>query len=539
MTRATVTAVGRAGRSARGQLVDHVGGPARARVITLFGCVLALSSADASTIGAVAPQLQHWHDIGLFGLGLLNTVTLLVGAIFVIPVGLLVDRVRRMPLLSLSVALSAVATLASAFAPNYGTLLLTRVALGAVIATAGPAIASLTGDYFPAEERGRVYAFILAGEVAGTAAGFIVSGTVSQLVSWHAAFVLLALPALFLAHSLWRTIPEPLRGGQSHLEPGVVDLHEMIASMHRRAAEQDQLSFEEAPTRVEDIAQQAVRRRGVSPDPRLVLDEDPETMPLGRALRYVLRIPSNVMLILGSSLGYFYFAGLSVYAVSFVVGHYHASQVAANLVLVLLVLGALFGTLISGRVSDALVRRGFVEARVVIPALCYVGAAALLIPGIVARTVGSAIAFDVAGAALLSAANPPLDAARLDILPPRFWGRAEGVRTCVRSVAQALSPLIFAGVAEIFVGITPTQGVGSRLPTKLASAYHEGTGLEVSFLALLAALAAAGFFLARARHAYPVDIASAAASRGADADPPRGRRAEQRRDPGPAPAGPP
>jgi len=47
------------------------------------------------------------------------------------------------------------------------------------------------------------------------------------------------------------------------------------------------------------------------------------------------------MLILGSSLGYFYFAGLSLYAVQFVVGHYHEPQVTAELVLVLLVLARL------------------------------------------------------------------------------------------------------------------------------------------------------------------------------------------------------
>ena len=51
------------------------------------------------------------------------------------------------------------------------SLLLTRLLLGAVAATAGPAIASLTGDYFPARERGQIYAYILGGEIAGTAVG--------------------------------------------------------------------------------------------------------------------------------------------------------------------------------------------------------------------------------------------------------------------------------------------------------------------------------------------------------------------------------
>jgi MFS family permease len=510
-TRATVRAVGTAAAVARGQIVERIGGPARARVITLFGCVLALSTADASTIGAVAPQLlkSSWH-IGELGLASLSTVTLLVGAVFVIPVGMLVDRVQRMPLLSASILLWSVASFASALSPDYTSLLLTRLALGAVTATAGPAIASLTGDYFPAKERGRVYAYILAGEVAGTALGFIVSGTVASVISWRAAFVLLAIPGLFLARALYRTVPEPLRGGQSYLEPGVEDLHEAMAAMRHRAAEP--VSPDEAPTRVEEIAHQAVRRRGLSADPRLVLHEDPDKMPIGRAIRYMLQIPSNVLLILGSSLGYFYFAGLSTFAVQFVVNHYHVAQVTAELVLVMLVLGAIGGTLLSGRVSDSLVRRGLVESRVLIPAVCYLGSVALLIPGILTHNLGAALWFDVGGAALLSAANPPLNAARLDIMPSGLWGRAESIRTFVRSIFQALAPLIFAGIADLVVGITPTPGVGTHLTKTTRNAYHAATGLQWSFLILLATLAAAGVFLARARHSYPVDVATAAAS---------------------------
>ena len=86
-------------------------------------------------------------------------------------------------------------------------------------------------------------------------------------------------------------------------------------------------------------------------------------------------------MIISSALGYFFFSGLSTFALLFVRGHYHASQATAELVLGLLVAGALVGTLVSGRVSDALVRRGMLEARIWIPALCYLGAAVLLIPG--------------------------------------------------------------------------------------------------------------------------------------------------------------
>ena len=104
-------------------MVDAVGGPARARVITLLACVLALNSADTSTIGAVAPQLKVALGINNAQIGLLSSVTLLVGAVFVIPFGLLVDRAKRVPMLAVSVVLWSAASMLSAIAGSYETLL--------------------------------------------------------------------------------------------------------------------------------------------------------------------------------------------------------------------------------------------------------------------------------------------------------------------------------------------------------------------------------------------------------------------------------
>ncbi|HUJ34153.1 MAG TPA: MFS transporter [Solirubrobacteraceae bacterium] len=508
-TRALARATRWAGRVFRGEVVKHVGGPARARVILLFGAVLALNGADTATVGAVAPQLEHALHIGNTKIGLLASVSLLVGAVFTIPVGLLVDRFKRMPILAGSIVLWSVASLLSAFAGSYGGLLLTRLLLGAVAASAGPAIASLTGDYFPARERGRVYAFILFGEIAGTAFGFVISGAVASLIDWRAAFVLLAIPGFFLARTLWRTVPEPLRGGQSRLEPGVIDLGEAVAAAHSRAEWEWEQDGAPAPAE-DDLARQAARERGVAPNPERVLTEDPRQMPLGAAIRYILSVPSNVMLIIGSSLGYFYFAGLSTFAILFVKGHYHANQATAEVVLLALVVGSMIGTLVSGRITDAMVRRGFLEARVWVPAICYGAATVLLIPGVLGSHLTPALWFDVAGASLLSAANPPLDAARLDIMPAGLWGRAESTRTFLRSLAQALAPLVFGGVADLVAGIAPQQApIGTH--TGGVSA-NTATGLEVSFLIMLVALGAAAVFLARARATYAEDVATAGAS---------------------------
>jgi predicted MFS family arabinose efflux permease len=413
--------------------------------------------------------------------------------------------VRRIPLLAASIVLWSVASLTSAFAGSYSDLLLSRLALGAVTATAGPAIASLTGDYFPAHERGRIYAYILAGEAAGTAVGFMLSGAIASLLTWRAAFVLLAIPGFFLARTLWRTVPEPRRGGQSRLESGALD----FAASSAEAAQQD--SEAEDPSRIPDeLARAAAQRRGVGPDPRHVLDEDPRTLGLWRALRYILSVPTYRLFIVGSSFGYFFFAGIQTFALLFVRGHYQVDQATATLGLGLLVLGGLIGTLASGQLTDRLLRSGFVTARVWVPAICYLGAVGLLIPGILIGTFTPAVWFDVGGMALISAANPPLDAARLDIMPAGLWGRAESTRTVARSLIQAVAPLAFGGLADLIAGITPEQSpVGTHQGLVSDST---ATGLKFTFLIMLSALAAAGILIARTRRTYAVDVATAAAS---------------------------
>jgi MFS family permease len=463
----------------------------RARVIALFGAVLALASADTSTVGAIAPQLEHAFQISNTKIGLLSSVTLLVGALFVLPVGVLVDRFKRIPILSASVVLWSCASLLSAFATSYSMLLFTRLGLGAVTATAVPAIASLTGDYFPASQRGRIYSYILAGEAAGTAIGFIISGSIASAVSWRWAFVLLALPGFFLARTLWRTVPEPARGKQRGLEAGTGD---------------DDPNGEQPA----ELAHAVARRRGVGPDPALVLKEDPDRMGLWRAIRYTLRVPSNVVMITSSALGWFFFAGLQTFAVLFVRGHYHAGQGATQLALALLVAGAVVGNLIGGWLTDALLRRGVLGARVLVPTVCYLAGAGVLVPGILATRLSAALLFDVLGAGLLSASNPGLDAARLDIMPALLWGRAESTRTFLRSLGQAAAPLLFGATSDLIAGVSLAQApVGT---TAGVVSHSEAQGLEITFLIMLSSLVAAGLLLLRARRTYPRDVATAAAS---------------------------
>ncbi len=145
----------------------RVGGRERAKVIVLLAGVLALNTADISTVGAAAGEIEKGLGLSHTDIGIVVGVGALVGALATLPVGGLADRVPRVPLLIGAIILWSLATAANGFATSFQMLLVTRLVLGALAAVAGPVLASLIGDFFAPAERGRVYGWILSGEFAG------------------------------------------------------------------------------------------------------------------------------------------------------------------------------------------------------------------------------------------------------------------------------------------------------------------------------------------------------------------------------------
>ena len=90
-------------------MVAVSGGPTRARIVLVLGSVLALSSADAATVGAAAVQLRNGLHIGNTDIGLLVAVTSAVGAVFSLPFGVLADRARRTWILGFAIVIWGVA----------------------------------------------------------------------------------------------------------------------------------------------------------------------------------------------------------------------------------------------------------------------------------------------------------------------------------------------------------------------------------------------------------------------------------------------
>jgi predicted MFS family arabinose efflux permease len=444
--------------------------------VVLFASVLALDSADHSGLGSAAVPLRHALGISLTQLGLLSTVTSLVGALGTLVFGVLVDKVHRFRLLAGAVALWALAMTASALSPSYIFLLCTRAFLGAITAAAGPAIASLTGDLFEPDRRARVYGLILGGEFVGIGIGFSVTGDIAAL-SWRAAFIALAVPAAVLAPLLWRS-REPARGE---------------ATRERSSGAENRAAGEGPRSSQDDALRTAAERSDADAREDLVLHEDPRRWSLWRVVRYVLGIRTNLLLVIASVCSYYFFAGVRTFGVTFVRDRYGVSQAVASTMTLVLGIGAIVGVLASGRIADSLLRRGRLTARIDVAVAALAVTVVLFVPALLTRSLAIALPLLVLAALGLGALNPPVDAARLDIMPPLLWGRAEGVRSMLKTGAQAGAPLMFGAFADhVFSG--------------------GGQGLEHTLLLMLAPLAGSVVVGWYARRTYARDVATAEAS---------------------------
>jgi MFS family permease len=378
-------------------------GPER-RTIVLLASILALTSASAATIGAIAPQVRHAFDVDNTAIGVLASSATAAAAVATVPFGILVDRRERTRLLAVSALLIGVVTLLSSLAGSFAFLFVTRVALGALTGVAGPGVASLLGDTFHASRRGRSYGAVLAGELVGAGLGFAVAGELAAF-SWRASFLALVPPAFAVGWFLWR-LPEPPRG-RTVGTSGDYTKEEVVASWR-------QLSL-----------------------PRTVL--------------YVLSVPTFVIFVFSGACSYFYFAGLRTFGVEYASEQYGVSQAVATAMFLLVGTGGLVGVLVAGRLGDRMERR-HPAGRVLVAAIALFGASAAFVPAVLSRSYVVGLPLMTAGAFGLAAATPPISSGRLQVMPPGLWGRAEGIQGVLRQVGDSLGPFAFGFAGDRLSG---------------------------------------------------------------------------------------
>jgi MFS family permease len=428
--------------------------------------VLALDGADRTALGALAPALKAEFGIGNAAIGLLASAFAIVGALAIVPIGILTDRARRIIILVVCVGIWCVAMGVAAAATSFALLFAARITLGVLSAAGGPPVTSIVGDLFPADVRGRVLGWLKSGELLGAGAGFLVAGLVVWAFSWRAVFATLALLGVGVAWMVAR-LPEPRRGGENDL----------LGPNDQRGVN--------GPTQLREL----VDEQEVEADPNLVLEGDQSELPLRSAMDYVFHVRTVAMIVGASALGDVFFTALQVFGVLFLVDQFDITVSAASILIPLVGVGGFVGLVAGGRLGDAVIDRGLLTGRLHIGAWSYLAASVALIPVFVTSSLMVALPFLVVAGALLTAPIAPLEAARLDVVHPQLRGRAESARMIARVAAQAVAPLLF-GVLSNTLG-----GGGAR-------------GLQLAFLVLLPLLAASSVLLLLATRHYPQEVAA-------------------------------
>lgn len=305
---------------------------------------------------------------------------------------------------------------------------------------------------------------------------------------------------MILAVVIWRYLPEPVRGHQSRLPIGQkkIPTTQELRLHHVKTTHASK-------TKPHDKIEEEIKEEHIPPREPQILYEDPTDFSFLKAARYILSIRTNVYLIIASACGYFYFTGLRTFAVVLLHDYYHLSQSSARVWLVVLGLGAIIGVLIPGHLSDKMIGEGRINARVMIASVTFLITAVLFLAGLLIPSFFIAAPFLFLAAASYGGTNPPLNAARLDIMHSRLWGRAESVRMTLRYVFESIAPIAFGWLST---ALGKQKGAGRGYFHTITNAL----AISHTFMIMLLPVVAAGLILFWACKTYPRDVATILAS---------------------------
>ncbi|MFD7082354.1 MFS transporter [Streptomyces sp. NPDC059918] len=181
------------------------------RVIAPLALAQFICSFAGSNMNVMINDISEDLDTTVQGVQIAITIFLLVMAALMIPGGKLTDRYGRKRCLLAGLVVYGVGALLSAVAPGLGVLILGNSILeGVGTALLIPPVYILTTLLFTdTTSRARAFGTIMALGGIGAAAGPLIGGLITSVLSWRAAFVFQALVIVVII-ALSRRIEDPL-----------------------------------------------------------------------------------------------------------------------------------------------------------------------------------------------------------------------------------------------------------------------------------------------------------------------------------------
>jgi len=138
---------------------------------------------------AAKPIAQEFH-LGAVGMGYLFSSFIWSYALFLLPMGILIDKFGAKRLASVGIFIWSAATTLTGAASSFAGLLTARLVMGGGESSTNPVGAKVIRQWFPAAERGMVTAMFNSGSYAGPAICSVLLGVLVATLGWRWSFVI-------------------------------------------------------------------------------------------------------------------------------------------------------------------------------------------------------------------------------------------------------------------------------------------------------------------------------------------------------------
>jgi MFS family permease len=182
-----------------------------AYALTVLFLINTMNFFDRVIGGALGEPIRREWNLSDSALGALGTAFTLLYAFVGIPLGRLSDRAPRKWILAGAVFVWSALTAVSGLTRTYWQLFATRLGVGVGEAACAPAGTSLIGDLYPPSKRARAMSVFMMGLPIGIALSYFVGSYVAHSYGWRAAFFVAGIPGVIAAVAAL-FITEPARG---------------------------------------------------------------------------------------------------------------------------------------------------------------------------------------------------------------------------------------------------------------------------------------------------------------------------------------
>jgi len=182
--------------------------------VAITMCVVyTLSICDRYSISTVLEPIRKELHLSDANIAFLTGVSLAIFyVVFGFPLSWLIDRKSRRTIIGICLIAWSAFTVATGVARSYLQLLCARIGVGVGEAGGTPGANSLLSDYFPAARRPMALQVFSLGAPIGAWLGSQVAGSIAYRLGWRAMFLALGIPGILIGALVLLTIREPARG---------------------------------------------------------------------------------------------------------------------------------------------------------------------------------------------------------------------------------------------------------------------------------------------------------------------------------------